>query len=80
MQVTLTPRGEEILKAQLARADGRSVEELIERALETLSEQEPHVLAKKTPAEASAHIRQSRKGVTLGRLKIKDLIHEGHKY
>jgi hypothetical protein len=37
-------------------------------------------LAKKTPAEAAAHIRQSRKGVTLGRLKIKDLIHEGHKY
>jgi hypothetical protein len=38
------------------------------------------VLAKKTPAEAAAHIQQSRKGVTLGRLKIKYLIHEGHKY
>ena len=35
---------------------------------------------KKTPAESIAHIRQSRKGVTLGGLKIKDLIHEGHRY
>lgn len=36
--------------------------------------------AEKDPAEAVAHIRESRKGVTLGGLRIKDLIYAGHKY
>ena len=81
MQVTLTPHGEELLKAELARHVGSSPEQILERALEKLAEQ-PLAAAdrKKTPAEAVAHIRESRKGVTLGGLKIKDLIHEGHKY
>jgi hypothetical protein len=39
---------------------------------------QPH--APRTPQEAAAHIRELRKGVTLGGLKIKDLIHAGHKY
>jgi len=79
MQVTLTPHGEELLKDQLARHAGSSAEEILERALETLAEQQPPE-RKRTPAEAVAHIRESRKGITLGGLKIKDLIHEGHKY
>jgi hypothetical protein len=79
MQVTLTPHGEELLKNQLARNAGRSPEEILERALEKLAE-EPAAERKKTPAEAVAHIRESRKGITLGGLKIKDMIHEGHKY
>ncbi len=79
MQVTLTPHGEELLKAELARNTGSSPEEILERALEKLVEQAPPE-RKRTPAEAVAHIRESRKGVTLGGLKIKDLIHEGHKY
>ena len=79
MQVTLSPHGEELLAAALARGLGRSPEEIVERALETIAEQEP-AERKKTPAEAVTHIRESRKGVTLGGLKIKDLIHEGHKY
>jgi len=79
MQVTLTPHGEEILKDQLARNAGSSPEQIVERALEKLAE-EPPTEGKKTAAEAVAHIRESRKTVTLGGLKIKDLIHEGHKY
>jgi len=79
MQVTLTPHGEELLKDQLARNTGSSPEEILERALETLAGQAlPE--RRKTTAEAVAHIRESRKGVTLGGLKIKDFIHEGHKY
>lgn len=81
MQVTLTPHGEELLRAQLARDDRSSPEEIVERALETLAERpSPTAERKRTPAEAVAHIRESRKNVTLGGLKIKDLIHEGHKY
>ena len=80
MQVTLPPHGEELLKDQLARNAGSSPEEVVERALEKLAEQQPQAERKKTPAEAVAHIRESRQGVTLGGLKIKDLIHEDHKY
>ena len=80
MQVTLSAHAEELLKAELARHSGRSAEEIVERALESLAEQQQPPEGKRTPAEAVGHIRESRKGVTLGGLKIKDLIHEGHKY
>jgi len=57
---------------------------VIERALETLAQKESlpvHVdPAAKSAAEAVADILELRKGVRLGGLKIKDLIHEGHKY
>jgi hypothetical protein len=76
MQVTLTPHGEELLRAQLAHDATRSPAEILERALEKLVEQAP-AERKKTPAEAVAHIRESRKEVTLRGLKIKDLIDGG---
>ncbi len=82
MQVTLSPHAEELLKAELARQAGSSPEQILERALERLAEQAPPVPneRKKTAAEAVDDILELRKGVTLGGLKIKDLIHEGHKY
>jgi hypothetical protein len=79
MQVTLSPHGEELLKAQLTRNAGSSPEEILERALEKLAEEQT-AERPRTPAEVVAHIRASRNGVTLGGLKIKDLIHDGHKY
>lgn len=81
MQVTLTSHGEELLKEQLSRNVGSSAEEILERALETLTKKQPEPQVRQmTPAEAVADILELRKGVTLGGLKIKDLIHEGHKY
>src|SRR3954468_15646573 len=81
MQVTLTPHGEELLQAALARGLGNSPEEVIERPLETVAEQAtPTAERQTTAAQAVAHIRESRKGVALGGLKIKDMIHEAHKY
>jgi hypothetical protein len=53
---------------------------VIARALKTLAEKQAPEPIRKSPAEAVAHIRASRKGITLGGLKIRDLIHEGHKY
>jgi hypothetical protein len=35
---------------------------------------------RQTPADAAADIRELRKGVTLGGLKIMELIREGRKY
>ena len=79
--LTLDPHSEQLVAAHLLTGRYHSPEEVVTRALETLAVQEPPVpQRKRTPAEAVAHIRESRKGVTLGGLKIKDLIHEGHRY
>jgi Arc/MetJ-type ribon-helix-helix transcriptional regulator len=81
--VRLTPHGEALLREQLANGHYRSPEEVVERALETLakgSEQPRLAPSAKTVAEAVAEVRRVRKGLTLGGLRIKDLIHEGHKF
>src|SRR5437868_4763870 len=41
MHVTLTPRGEELLEAALARGLGRSPAEVLECALENITREEP---------------------------------------
>ncbi len=80
MQVTLTRHAQELLNEELARTGG-SPEQVIERALEQLTERERVTVSpRKTPAEAVADIRELRKGVTLGGLKVTDLIREGRKY
>ena len=79
-----TPHSEELLQKQLARGPYCSPEEVIERALEALAQKESVPLklgsAIKSAADAVADILELRKGVRLGGLKVKDLIHEGHKY
>jgi Arc/MetJ-type ribon-helix-helix transcriptional regulator len=82
--IRLTPHSEELLQKQLAHGPYRSREEVIERALETLAQKESIPSypgpATKSPAEAVADILKIQKRNRLGGLKIKDLIHEGHKY
>jgi hypothetical protein len=84
MPVTLTldNHGEELVSAYLRSGMYHSPEEVVARALETLAATEPQVIPKRTmsPAEAVADIRELRKGVTLGGLRIRDLINEGRKY
>jgi hypothetical protein len=81
LSLTLDRDGEQLVEAYLRTGRYHSPEEVVTHALESLMEREPLVTRlKKTPAEAVAHLRESRKDVTLGGLKIKDLIHEGHKY
>ena len=85
MQVTLTPHGQELVEAALDRGLGRTPEEVVERALETIARQDP-VLSeedKQRRREAvDAMLAFSKKhNLTLGPgERIKDLIHEGHKY
>jgi Arc/MetJ-type ribon-helix-helix transcriptional regulator len=81
LTLTLDPHGERLIADQLRSGRYHSPEEVVTHALETLAEQErPATPRKRTPAEVVAHIRESRKGVTLGGLKIKDLIDEGRRY
>ena len=59
----------------------KDAEDVIQRALQTL-----RAIHYATPGkvqkcqETAARIRELRKGVTLGGLKVKELIHEDHKY
>jgi hypothetical protein len=81
MNLTLDPRGEQLVAAQLRTGRYQSPEEVVTRALETLAEQEPLLSeGKKTAAQAVADIRELRKGVSLDGIKIRDLINEGRKY
>jgi Arc/MetJ-type ribon-helix-helix transcriptional regulator len=82
LTLNLDPHGEQLVAAHLRSGRYHSPEEVVTRALETLAEKEPPTAATRTmtAAEAVADIRELRKGVTLGGLRIKDLINEGRKY
>jgi hypothetical protein len=85
MQVTLTPHGQELLETALARGVGRSPEEVLERALESMAREEPVVSAEETERRRQAVDAMRAFGekhrLTLGPgVSIKDLLHEGHKY
>jgi hypothetical protein len=83
--VHLSPHGQQLLEAALARGVGRSPEEVIERALETatgtgatLSEEERE---RRRQAVASMLAFREEYHLSLGPgERIQDLIHEGHKY
>jgi hypothetical protein len=85
MTVDLTPHGQELLEAALACGLGRSPEEVVERALEAAA----GAAATKSDAEreqrrqavASMLAFREEYHLTLGPgERIRDLIHEGHKY
>lgn len=85
MTVNLTPHGQELLQAALARGVGRSPEEVIERALEAaagsaaaLSEEERE---RRRQAVARMLAFREEYHLTLGPgERIQDLVHEDHKY
>ena len=85
MTVNLSPHGQELLEAALARGVGRSPEEVIERALEaatgsaaTLSEEERE---RRRQAVAGMLAFREEYHLTLGPGEcIQDLVHEGRKY
>jgi hypothetical protein len=86
MTVTLTPHSEALLEAARSRGIGQSAEEIIERALEAVTHAE-------TGISAEEHTRRSKavddmlafagkRQLTLeaGGQRLRDLIHEGHRY
>lgn len=85
MTVNLTPHGQELLEAALARGVGRSPEEVVERALEaaTGATNAPSEDDRERRRQAVAAMLAFREEyhLTLGPgERIQDLVHEGHKY
>lgn len=81
MTVNLTSHAEALLKAEIARG-GQSPEAIVERALETLAGLSTVAEAQEsiTAAEAIDDLFAVRRDVTLGGLRVKDLVEEGRKY
>ena len=83
--MTITVSVPEALARQ-AEAQGLSVEAYVERWAQQTAQTEGQVHwvrfgpGERTPEEAGRDIRELRKGITLGGLKIKDLINEGRKH
>lgn len=77
IQIQLEPEIEAQLAAE-AQAKGLPLDRYI---IEKLMESRPVVQARQDSVAAAVdNIRELRKGNKLGGLKIKDLIHQGHKY
>jgi Arc/MetJ-type ribon-helix-helix transcriptional regulator len=84
MNIRLNSHSEHLLRAQLALGEFRSPEEVIERALEKLAQTSVPVLTigagTRSREEAVADLLGQRQGVKLGGLRVKALIHEGHRF
>ena len=85
MQVNLSPHGEELVEAALARGLGSSPEEVVERALKTVVGNEPALSEEEKERRRQAVDAMRAFGeqhhLTLGPgERIQDLIHEGRRY
>jgi GTP cyclohydrolase III len=85
MTVNLSSHGQELLKAALACGLGRSPEEVVERALEAATgagaTQSDAEREQRRQAVANMLAFREEYHLTLGPgERIRDLIHEGHKY
>ena len=80
MTIHLRPETERLVHEELQNGHFRSVDEMIAEGIRARREGKPlsREAARKTPAEAVAHIRQLRHGNRLpAGVTIKDLINEG---
>lgn len=79
MTINLKPETERLVQEELRNGHFRSVDEMIVEGVHARREgKPPSRRARKTPAEAVAHIRELRRGNRLpAGATIKDLINEG---
>ena len=80
MTVNLKPETEQLVQEHLQNGHFRSVDEMIVEGVQARREGKPlsREVARKSPAEAVAHIRKLRRGNWLpAGVTIKDLINEG---
>jgi Arc/MetJ-type ribon-helix-helix transcriptional regulator len=82
MTVELKPEHERRIEELMRSGRFHSLDELLDQALEKVSTAEPspgitQEERKRRARNAVVHIRELRKGLSLGGLRIKDLIEEG---
>ena len=79
MTINLKPETERLVREEFESGRVRSVDELIIEGVQALRALKRAAGSQHYQA-AAARLRELRKGVTLGALRIKDLAHEGHHY
>ena len=77
MTIDLKPSQEQLVQEALQSGRYRNVDEFLDEALSAWKKDETQGFDLQKAQAAAASIRELRKGVTLGGLKIKDLIAEG---
>jgi putative addiction module CopG family antidote len=81
MNINLTPEQEKIVKDELKSGHFRTVEEVIDEALQVLREREqpsmPDVAQREAVREMLAFVERNR--ARLEGVSVKELIHEGHR-
>ena len=83
MNVRLDPRSERLIEQQLRAGRYNSPEEVVARALETLAESESTDAEENKRHQAVQEMLEfaDKHRFTLGEgVRVRDLIHEGHKY
>ena len=81
MHINLTPEQEKIVKDELKSGHFRTVEEVIDEALQVLHEREqpsmPNGVQREAVREMLAFVKKNR--TRLEGVSVKELIHEGHR-
>lgn len=79
MSLEVKPETEQLVRDEIRSGRFASVDDLITQGVLAWRVQhwQPPVAGKLTPAEAITRIRELRRGVTLGGLRVKDLANEG---
>ena len=82
MQVVLDPESERLVERELRAGRYQSAEEMVARALEALVEKEPFHFDPIKSRQAVKEMLElfDKRRLPLRGLRIRDLIHEGHKY
>ena len=78
MVIEVKPETERLVREEIESGHIRSIDDLIVEGVHA-------VRARTSPpagqcADAAARLRELRKGITLGGLRIRDLAHEGHRF
>jgi Arc/MetJ-type ribon-helix-helix transcriptional regulator len=82
MSIDLKPETERLVQEEIRSGHFQNIDELIVEGVRAFREKTSmqSLFSNECAAEAVGRLRELRKGVTLGGLKIKDLAHEGHRF
>ena len=83
MTIEVKPETERLVREEIESGHIRSIDDLIVAGVHAVRARTSSTGRRDTQgqcADAAARLRELRKGVTLGGLRIRDLAHEGHRF